>query len=74
MYEVVLSGGGDVHPPPKPDRWINLVDLTQYMWQHGEILADLVWTILILIPKGNKYPTPGGWLARDPLEGGGGYH
>ena len=23
------------------------------MWQHGEIPTELVWTILVLIPKGN---------------------
>ena len=23
------------------------------MWQHGEILTELVWKILVLIPMGN---------------------
>ena len=30
-----------------------MVDLTQYMWQHGEIPEKLVWTILVLTLKGN---------------------
>ena len=24
------------------------------MWQHGEILADMGWKLLVLIPKGNN--------------------
>ena len=30
-----------------------LVGMTQYMWQHRDILADMGWKLLVLIPKGN---------------------
>ena len=30
-----------------------MVVLTHYMWHQGEIPTELVWTILVLIPKGN---------------------
>ena len=40
-------------PPPKPEWWQKLLELTQYMWQHMEIPTDMVWTILFLIPKVN---------------------
>ena len=29
-----------------------LVDLVQHMWRTGEIPQELVWMVLILIPKG----------------------
>ena len=40
-------------PTPKPEKWMKLVELVQFMWDHGTIPAKMVWTILILIPKGN---------------------
>ena len=29
------------------------MELVQFMWEHGTIPSDLVWTIFILIHKGN---------------------
>ena len=40
--------------PPRPDQCHNLVDITQFVWNNGEISEDLGWTILVLIPKGNS--------------------
>ena len=34
---------------------MKIVDLVWFMWYNGTIPADLVCTILILIPKGNSY-------------------
>ena len=28
-----------------------LIDLVQHMWQTGEIPQELVWAILVLVPK-----------------------
>ena len=40
-------------PPHRPEQWQKLVDITQFMYQHGEIPTNLGWTILFLIPKDN---------------------
>ena len=29
------------------------MEITQFMWNHGDILRELGWTVLVLIPKGN---------------------
>ena len=52
MAEEGIPGRGDIHLP-KTDIGRNLVELTQYMWQHREIPTDLEWKILVLTPKGN---------------------
>ena len=36
-----------------PERWQKLVETTQLLWHHREILMEMVWMILVLIPKGN---------------------
>ena len=38
---------------PKTSKWMKLMELVQFMWEHGNIPEDLVWTILILTPKVN---------------------
>ena len=58
---------------PNTERLKKLVNLTQYLWQQGEIPTDLDWTILVLMLK-EKTDTWGGQLDRDPLEGAVGYH
>ena len=40
-------------PPHRPEQWQKLVEITQFMYQHGEIPTNLGWTILFLIPKDN---------------------
>ena len=39
--------------PPKPVRWMKLVNLGQFMWELGTIPADLGCRILVLVSKGN---------------------
>ena len=39
--------------PLNPDIWGELIGLAQYMWQHVEIPAELIWTILVLVPNLN---------------------
>ena len=40
--------------PPKPTRYIKLVAIIQFMWYTRSILVELVWFVLLLIPKGNS--------------------
>ena len=40
-------------PPPRTERWQKLVEITQLMFQHGEIPRAMGWMVLVLIPKGN---------------------
>ena len=37
----------------KPGRWMQLVEISPYMWSTREIPQELVWNILVLIPKSN---------------------
>ena len=39
--------------PSNPEKWRNMVYLTQYMWQNREIPTDLGCTIIAPIPKIN---------------------
>ena len=39
--------------PPNPDKWMKLVELVQFVWEHRTIPEELGWKILILTPKGN---------------------
>ena len=39
-------------PPPMPEQWQNMVEITQFMWKHGDIPREIGWKILVLIPKG----------------------
>ena len=40
-------------PPPRPERWQQLVKITQFMWQHKYIPRELWWNILVRISKEN---------------------
>ena len=40
-------------PPPKSVKWMKLVEMVQFMWNHGTIPAELGWMILILVPNSN---------------------
>ena len=48
----------EAYPGDKPktlsqrERWLCLVDIVQPMWSTGDILQDLGWTVLVLIPTG----------------------
>ena len=35
------------------DAWRLLVKLIRHIWETGEILQQMLWTIIVLIPKGN---------------------
>ena len=35
-----------------PEQWQNMVDITQFMWKHGDIPREIGWKTLVLIPKG----------------------
>ena len=37
-------------PPPKPLKFMKLVELVQFMWEQVTIPTDMGWKILILIP------------------------
>ena len=37
--------------PPQPGRWMQIMDIVQYMWSTGDIPQELGWTTLVLIPK-----------------------
>ena len=39
--------------PTRPEQWKNTLYITQLVWQYGETLREIVWTILVLTPKGN---------------------
>ena len=39
---------------PKPEKWMKLVDMVHFMWDHGTIPTGMVFIILILIPKVNS--------------------
>ena len=41
--------------PPNPAKWMKLVDLVQFMWEHITIPTELVWKILVLTSKGNTH-------------------
>ena len=43
---------GTLKYSPTKGNWACLVDLLHYMWRTGDIPKDLVWAILVLIPKG----------------------
>ena len=47
--------GGGVNLPPRLKWWKNTVNITQFVWNHGEIERDLGWVILVLIPNSNTY-------------------
>ena len=66
--------GEGVNPPPpsKPGRWIQLLDIFQYISNTGEIPLELGWTIMVLIPKRNIDTQE--MLYGDAMEGYGGYH
>ena len=49
---------GHPTPPPMAERWQKLVDITQFIWKHGDILWEMRWKILVLITKENM-DTPG---------------
>ena len=42
-------------PPPPPAKWMKLLELIQFMWEHVTIPTYLGWTILVLISNGNTY-------------------
>ena len=46
-----LYPGEDYKTSPCTDRWMCLVEIFQHMWQEGDILQELGWTFLVLIPK-----------------------
>ena len=46
---------GNPPPPLQPGRWMQLVEIVQYMWSTRYIMMELGWTILVFIPKGNTY-------------------
>ena len=51
----MATGGiprGAVEDPPRRERWLCLVDIVKHMWRTEEIPQDMVWTALVLIPKG----------------------
>ena len=39
--------------PPRMEHCLCLGDIVHHMLRTGEIPQELVWTVLILIPKGN---------------------
>ena len=39
--------------PPKPEKWMKLVDMVQFMCEHRTIPEESGWMILILVLKGN---------------------
>ena len=39
--------------PPQMEHWLCLIDIIRHMWFTGEITQDLVWNVIVLIPKGN---------------------
>ena len=47
-----------------------LVELVQHMWQMGEIPQELVWTVMVLIPKGTTNTRGIGLLEGSCLEEG----
>ena len=53
IQEAYLEEG--IPTSQRQERWQNLVDITQFMWQHGDILTEVELKILVLIPKCNTY-------------------
>ena len=43
---------GELEDPPWTESWICLVDIFQHRWRTGEILKELGWNFLVLVPKG----------------------
>ena len=37
------------------ERLMFLADIIQHMWHTGEIMYELGWTVLVIIPKGTTY-------------------
>ena len=48
--------------PPNLGLWEKLVTLVQNMWKHSTLSTDLIWDILVFLPKGNLYTHGGGFL------------
>ena len=40
--------------PPNPNQWIKLVYILYFMWDTGSILAELEWTVLVLVTNINS--------------------
>jgi hypothetical protein len=57
-------GGG----PGNGDHWRLFVQLVQAAWTHGEIPCQLLWIIVVLIPKG-RGGLPRHWAVGTHLEG-----
>ena len=51
LREVYLDKG--TSNPTRPEQWQNILYITQLVWHYGENLREIVWTILVLTPKGN---------------------
>ena len=54
MDEGGVPKKGPPPPPPNLAKWMTLVELVQFIWDHGTIPKDMGWKILLLITKGNS--------------------